>query len=396
MKIILVLVCSLCLLESFALGASSRWRKSGVTHSVVLGAAAPSKSVAFFGGADNGAGAEAFITTDAGVNFVTSKPGGFSYFDVGATDTQTAVLSGFLGGKRTSDQGKTWESILSPLSQCQSVEKIAGKPNAIGMAGHSGEDNGVAVSDDGGKSWNLHEASPGLNMSNGEHARYAAYPSADVWYISGGMWSKSYEETILNKHVCSKGVENRDRGTVHHLLSDRIGLCSGGGYEILPEVEEVGDGNGYVAAIAKTVDGGKTFTNVFRSAGKFYMNGIHCASENHCIAVAEGHNVPQPGTFIVVTRDGGKNWNVTRVGGPRDTLMASRDIDGKEGWALGGVLAIDMELRAWHTMDGGASFTNSGAGVKGISILSADFASSNAGYAACVTPESTSTMAFYN
>ena len=108
------------------------------------------------------------------------------------------------------------------------------------------------------------------------------------------------------------------------------------------------------------------------------MNGIHCASENHCIAVAEGHNVPQPGTFIVVTRDGGK-MNVTRVGGPRDTLMASRDIDGKEGWALGGVLAIDMELRAWHTMDGGASFTNSGAGVKGISILSADFASSNAG-----------------
>ena len=158
MKIILVLVGSLFLLDSFALGASSRWRKSGITHSVVLGAAAPSKSVAYFGGADNGACAEAFITTDAGVNFVTSKPGGFSYFDVGATDTQTAVLSGFLGGKRTSDQGKTWESILSPLSQCQPVEKIAGKPNAIGMAGHSGEDNGVAVSDDGGKSWNLHEA----------------------------------------------------------------------------------------------------------------------------------------------------------------------------------------------------------------------------------------------
>ena len=121
-----VLVCSLCLLNSPALAASG-WKKSGITHSVVLGAAAPSKSVAFFGGADNGAGAEAFVTTDGGANFVTSTPGGFSYFDVGATDTQTAVLSGFLGGKRTSDQGKTWESILSPLSQCQSVEKMAGK-----------------------------------------------------------------------------------------------------------------------------------------------------------------------------------------------------------------------------------------------------------------------------
>ena len=27
------------------------------------------------------------------------------------------------------------------------------------------------------------------------------------------------------------------------------------------------------------------------------MNGIHCASEDHCIAVAEGH-VPQPGPSL--------------------------------------------------------------------------------------------------
>ena len=235
MKIILVLVCSLCLLESFALGASSRWRKSGVTHSVVLGAAAPSKSVAFFGGADNGAGAEAFITTDAGVNFVTSKPGGFSYFDVGATDTQTAVLSGFLGGKRTSDQGKTWESILSPLSQCQLLKKLLGNPTRLAWRVILAKITVLRSAMMVGNLGNLHEASPGLNMSNGEHARYAAYPSADVWYISGGMWSKSYEETILNKHVCSKGVENRDRGTVHHLLQIALDCAQAVGTKFYPK-----------------------------------------------------------------------------------------------------------------------------------------------------------------
>ena len=129
MKIILVLVGSLCLLDSFALGASSRWRKSGITHSVVLGAAAPSKSVAYFGGADNGAGAEAFITTDAGVNFVTSKPGGFSYFDVGATDTQTAVLSGFLGGKRTKE--RRGNPFCPPYRSVNPLKKLLGNPTRL-------------------------------------------------------------------------------------------------------------------------------------------------------------------------------------------------------------------------------------------------------------------------
>ena len=43
---------------------------------------------------------------------------------------------------------------------------------------------------------------------------------------------------------------------------------------------------------------------------------------------------------------------MTRVGGPRDTLMASRDIDGKEGWALGGVWPLTWSC-ARGTMDGG-------------------------------------------
>eukprot|EP00943_MAST-04B_sp_MAST-4B-sp1_P004202 g4202.t1 len=353
------------------------WKKSDQTHSVVLGTAAPSSLVAFFGGADNGAGAETFVTTDGGNSFTKSECGGFSTFDVGATDTQTAVVSSFFGGKRTTDGGKSWEGILPGLPQCQSVEGF--DKTKIGMAGHSGyPDNGVTISEDSGKTWKVYNASPGLNFTNGEHARYASYPSVNTWYITAGTWgnplsSKMKELPIVGHYRCTNSLSssssnNNERGTIKHLLSDRIGICEDGGYEILPpdihSYEGSNDENGYVAAIAKTVDGGKTFTNVYRSTGKFYMNGIHCATENHCIAVAEGHNVAKPGTFLVVTNDGGENWNITRVGGPHDTLMAARDIDGKEGWGLGGQLALDMTLRAWHTLNGGQSFTNAGASVK--------------------------------
>ena len=58
--------------------------------------------------------------------------------------------------------------------------------------------------------------------------------------------------------------------------------------------------NTFAGAIFKTSDGGKTFTTLFHNEGEYYFNGIHCASETHCLAVAEGDT----GTHIFVTHDG--------------------------------------------------------------------------------------------
>ena len=246
-----------------------------------------------------------------------------SFFDAGALpDGNTAVISQLLGGHRTTDQGKTWTQMIGGIGSSQSVEAFG--DSSFGMAGKAGGKNGVAVSTNKGQSWTMYDASPGLNDTNHEHARYAAYPSSSTWYVSAGAWD-SREDRLVGKRLCSNDKNGKSRGVVESLLTDRLATCSEGGVEMLEPLETTnGDssGNGYVAAIAKTTDGGKTFTNVFRDAGRFYMNGIHCASENHCIAVAEGHNVPQPGTYTVVTKDGGKTWNVTQIGQGADTLMA--------------------------------------------------------------------------
>ena len=59
-------------------------------------------------------------------------------------------------------------------------------------------------------------------------------------------------------------------------------------YESPEFAEPSGDDTGYTAVITKTTDKGKTWTKQYYSTGKFYFNQIDCASETHCMAVAEG------------------------------------------------------------------------------------------------------------
>ena len=168
--------------------------------------------------------------------------------------------------------------------QCQSVEAFG--TTSIGVAGAAGDKNGVSVSTNGGATFTVHDASPGLDATKGQTARYASYPSATTWYVSAGSWANAgaMNKAIVGKRRCTLGPNGEDRGTVQKLLSDRVGVCDGGGYEVLShdELLSFNTGNttdGYHAAIAKTTDGGKTWTNVFTDNGRMYMNGIHCATE---------------------------------------------------------------------------------------------------------------------
>ncbi len=64
----------------------------------------------------------------------------------------------------------------------------------------------------------------------------------------------------------------------------------------------------------KSTDGGKTFTEVFKSelTDKYYFNGIDCSSESHCVAVAEGYDsAGSTAVFAFVTFDGGNSWTNT-------------------------------------------------------------------------------------
>ena len=160
---------------------------------------------------------------------------------------------------------------------------------------------------------------------------------------------KSDEKSLFIKSLNERVQIRKDRKTGTHY------------YHYVPEEMLVSPNNvtEYTGAIAKTTDGGKTWEKVFQQDGSFYFNGIHCATEDHCIAVAEGHHVSNPGSYIYVTKDGGKNWNMTHndVGGGA-TLMGARMVSETEGWAAGGFgSTFSLEGRFYHTVDGGSTWT---------------------------------------
>ena len=89
----------------------------------------------------------------------------------------------------------------------------------------------------------------------------------------------------------------------------------------------------YYAAVMKTTDGGQTWTSMYQKENEgIYPNGIHCSSEEHCVAVLEGETAR-----IIVTRDGGKTWSESMHDtDSASSLMYVHMIDEKEGWVAGG------------------------------------------------------------
>ena len=77
------------------------------------------------------------------------------------------------------------------------------------------------------------------------------------------------------------------------------------------------DNSTYTAMIAKTTDGGKTWTKLLHSVGEYYFNGIACTSTEVCMAVAEGFVADggKGGARVFRTENGGTNWTQVLVFG---------------------------------------------------------------------------------
>jgi hypothetical protein len=259
------------------IASAATWSNPGDVASACTGVGAASDTTAFVAAGSNGVGAEVLKTADSGKTFNSeAAPGAFLLLDAGSNSPTSAVVNGLFGAHYTTD-GKTFQAAKGGGGEGQSVEGF-GK-NSYGIVGAFGG-NGVAVSTDGGATFTAHSASSALD--NQHPARYGAYPSDTTWYVSAGAWptnpnSMSDEESLLLHHLNERVQIRKDRKT-------------GEIYHKYLELDQLGSPNNitqYTSAIAKTTDGGKTFTKVFEQDGSFYFNGIHCSSEDHCIAVAE-------------------------------------------------------------------------------------------------------------
>ena len=362
----------LLLLGVLATASAASWSKGGVPEggaivsvavTAVKGdgpdcilAGAPSS-----GGGPSG-GPHAYVSTDYSANFTASTKLGFDLMAMSVAasgSAQNIAVGGVVGVHHSADGGKTWALAAGGPGVSQSL--VGFGDGNFGCAFASSGTSGAAVSTDGGKSFAKH-AITALDATS-YPARYAAFPSDTTWYVSHGTWGGS--------SAAAPGVSVE--------LSDTVKVALNGKATVAAAQAPGGDGNGYFAAISKTTDGGKTFAVQYTSAGKFYFNDIHCASTEHCIAVAEGHNVPQPGAHIFVTSDGGVTWTNTFSIAGGASLMGVRDLDGKEGWAVGGAGFTALFL---HTTDGGKTWKNEP--VAGLHCLGVDFASASNGYAVCI------------
>ena len=109
-----------------------------------------------------------------------------------------------------------------------------------------------------------------------------------------------------------------------------------------------------------------------------YPNGVHCASDDHCVATLEGETCS-----ILLTRDGGAMWKeVSHDEEPGCSLVAVRFLDDKEVWVGGGRVsqgAGNFEGRFWHSLDGGETWEKEA--VPNVYIISFDLRTSASGHA---------------
>lgn len=222
-------------------------------------------------------------------------------------------------------------------------------------------------------------------LANPGTGRYVSSPSENVIYFTAGSWPSDDPSSRIST----------SQGETHRQLTRMLKLVSNGEtgqsrFEFTGEVSSNGNSS-YVGELWKSTDAGETWKSLLSNSGDFYFNDVHCADENHCIAVAEGFGQDgsgDPGARIFLTTDGEKFDEVHRENTTgMESLMAARMISPTEYWAGGSTKsgALFAPALALHSTDGGQSHTNEGSSIAGNSFTSMDFVSADHGYATAIT-----------
>jgi photosystem II stability/assembly factor-like uncharacterized protein len=326
------------------------------------------------GGSHDGCPAHIQKTTDGGVTWEVAWPQGncsdldFNLFLSAATRDDThAVVGGAFFQTWTEDGASFYPALNNFGTPPQDAGVIPGSGQFALVSGKERRvgGNSVDVSDNGVNYTRIPIPDTAVNSSN-HLARYGAFPSKDVWYVTAGTFEGSGAATSRNKL------------SRHFVVDDQTGTI-----RVRAAPAAAGPNDGDTAAIVKTADGGKTWSLVYKNkpGDNIYPNGIHCASEQHCVACLEGDTAR-----IVVTRDGGQTWKETMHDtDPHSSLMAVHMLTDKEVWVAGGHPAQNFEGRFWHSLDGGDTWTKTA--FPGTYIVSLDMQSQSSGFAVALTSQ---------
>jgi len=336
-------------------------------ETIIIGISFVNETTGWVPGDQNGVGALFLKSSDGGATWKPVKHEGHVIIPMGiAMDnlddgTSIGVISGLgMGANFTSmlytPDGETFYSPNpnpNALGESQDAKVIHGLDGAFALPGQytnfkAENFNGVTISYDGGRTWENTDVGYSVPW-----VRYGHFPSPTTWYVSAGVWPSLMEWDhdpecrVLSRHIRihkTKGVQFRRF----------LGLEE---TPVNPAGRRLHQTSGYLAAISKTTDAGKTWTTVYNGTG-FYFNDIDCPTTTDCWAVGESESdSPTPGVRILHTGDGGQTWDVQLyVDNPNYSLMEIGMVNATEGWALGGEFTRIITGHFWHTSDGGKTW----------------------------------------
>ena len=292
-----------------------------------------------------------------------------------------------IGGTYYTTDGKNFQPSTGEYGMMQTQAMYSLGSNKFAMVNSGGAEGpnggGVGLSTDGGKTYKGFHTFEKLKTPTGASARYGAFPTSDVWYVSGGCWPPSNntaeykaEYHHITQHIKVNKLTKKVTVDPLHMLNQPAYPAPG---MIAPAV----DGS-YTAVIAKTSDAGATWELQYSSTGEFYFNQIDCASADVCMAVGEGFahdGSSSPGAHVFGTTDGGKTWTDLHTV-PGGAGMTINMLSASEAW-----VGVTEEGGAGflHTTDGGKTFV-AGAPLRGTgAIMSASFIDDKTAYAASIT-----------
>lgn len=349
------------------------------TASVAMGVAA-TDSFAIIAGGDSGSGSAIWRSTDNGKTWGTAnldaKP---LMLMAAAASDRGAIAAGMFSVVHSTDAGVSFTKSggLGAEGPCQSAAAVKGETGGFGITGEAILFNGVGMSTDNGATFNIEK----IWGENGTYAaRYGAFPTSDTWYVSAGSWPSNNKNDDLMHGEMS--------------ITQRIAVHTTERTMRFRNPSKSDEASGYVAGLAKTTDGGKSWELVFSKMGEFYFNDIDCWDANNCAVVGEADSGPAPGARIYVTSDGGKTWTRTLFqAGAQYSVMGISYVSATEIWASGGEMVSGIPGLYHHSTDGGKTWTTDTlAGAYGTSLSFAN----GVGMATIMTPMQVCGLALYN
>ncbi|KAJ9468047.1 hypothetical protein DIPPA_34527 [Diplonema papillatum] len=372
---------------------------SGAPAELMFGISCAAPMTCYIAGGDSNTGFGVYKTTDAKLTQVsrvpiTAREPPLLLMSVGTRDEKHAVTAGLeigVGGTYYTKNGAYFNSSI----EVGAVVTQAVYSTSFGYAfvGSVVGSHGVSVSRDDGLTfsgkWLPRDFAPEAPP------RYGAFPSEKVWYVTGGMWPNTTQASQAGGKVVALNSRLSFDGR-SGAVTRRWASAANNQAAAAPNSTQ------YAGMIAKTTDGGETWTKVFSTAGKFYFNGISCATESLCIAVGEGFaddGSTAPGAHVMRTEDGGSTWSEVYVYGAstHGSATAVTMLSETEVWV--GTTFAQSTLKAGaqfiHSTDGGKTWTESPV-LSGVAdVLSMSFINSTVAFAVGITVDEDSTALAY-